>query len=67
MIERKWSELLTSLEASKSALSRYHDLMSVFSEMNDCLATMVQIEVSLNLILFTLHAFFYLCNFIRFL
>ena len=46
MIERKWSELLASLEASKSALSRYHDLMSVFSEMNDCLATMVQIEVS---------------------
>ena len=45
VIEKKWSELLTSLEACKSTLSRYHDLMSVFSEMNECLAHMGQIEV----------------------
>ena len=45
VIERKWSDLLTALEACKSTLSRYHDLMSVFSEMSDCLATMAQIEV----------------------
>ena len=45
VIERKWSDLLAALEACKSTLSRYHDLMSVFSEMSDCLATMAQIEV----------------------
>lgn len=46
VIERKWTELLAALEACKSTLSRYYDLMSVFSEMNDCLSTMSQIEVS---------------------
>lgn len=46
MIEGKWNDLLASLEACKNTLSRYHDLMSVFSEMNDCLANMAQIEVS---------------------
>ena len=45
VIEKKWSDLLTALEACKSTLSHYHDLMSVFSEMSDCLATMAQIEV----------------------
>ena len=45
VIEDKWSDLLASLEACKSSLSRYHDLMSVFAEMNDCLTTMGQIEV----------------------
>jgi spectrin beta len=45
VIERKWSDLLAALEACKSTLSRYHDLMSVFSEMSDCLATMAQIQV----------------------
>lgn len=46
MIEGKWNDLLASLEACKNMLSCYHDLMSVFSEMNDCLANMAQIEVS---------------------
>lgn len=46
MIEGKWNDLLASLETCKNTLSRYHDLMSVFSEMNDCLANMAQIEVS---------------------
>ena len=45
VIEKKWSDLLAALEACKSTLSRYHDLMSVFSEMTDCLGTMAQIEV----------------------
>ena len=45
VIERKWTDLLAAVEACKSTLSRYHDLMSVFSEMNDCLTTMSQIEV----------------------
>ena len=45
LIERKWTDLLAAVEACKSTLSRYHDLMSVFSEMNDCLTTMSQIEV----------------------
>ena len=45
VIEGKWSDLLGALEACKSTLSRYHDLMSVFAEIDDCLANMAQIEV----------------------
>ena len=56
MIEGKWSDLRAAVEACKSTLSRYHDLMSVFSEMNDCLANMGQIEVSSNSRLYSAEA-----------
>ena len=45
VIETKWQDLLQKLEACRSTLSRYHDLMSVFAEMDDCLTNMGQIEV----------------------
>lgn len=45
MIETKWEELQNKLEASRSTLSHYHDLMSLFADMNDCLADIAQIEV----------------------
>ncbi len=45
VIETKWEGLLSKLESCRSVLSHYHDLMSVFAEMNDCLADMTQIEV----------------------
>ena len=46
MIETKWEGLQSKLEACHSTLSKYHDFMSVFAEMNDCLADIAQIEVS---------------------
>ena len=47
MIEKKWKDLMTKLESCRSMLTRYHDLMSVFAEMDDCLGEMTQTEVSL--------------------
>ena len=48
MIEKKWKELMSRLEACRSMLTRYHDLMSVFAEMDDCLGDMAQTEVTLK-------------------
>ncbi len=45
MIDGKWEELLHLLDLCRATLTRYHDLMSVFAEMDDCLADMAQIEV----------------------
>jgi len=45
VIERKWHNLVQKLDACRSTLSHYHDLMSVFAEMDDCLADMAQTEV----------------------
>ena len=45
VIDRKWAELQMKLDELRGTLSRYHDLMSVFSEMEDCLADMKQLEV----------------------
>ena len=45
VIEKKWKELMSKLEACRSMLTRYHDLMSVFAEMDDCLGEMAQTEV----------------------
>ena len=39
---------MTKLESCRSMLTRYHDLMSVFAEMDDCLGEMTQTEVSLR-------------------
>ena len=47
MIEKKWKDLMSKLESCRSMLTRYHDLMSVFAEMDDCLGEMTQTEVSL--------------------
>ena len=38
---------MSKLESCRSMLTRYHDLMSVFAEMDDCLGEMTQTEVSL--------------------
>jgi len=48
VIERKWHNLVQKLDACRSTLSHYHDLMSVFAEMDDCLADMAQTEVLLK-------------------
>ncbi len=45
MIESKWEALRNKLEDSRFTLSHYHDLMSLFADMNDCLADIAQIEV----------------------
>ena len=47
MIEKKWEELHRKLEDSRSTLSHYHDLMSLFADMDDCLAEIAQIQVSM--------------------
>ncbi len=46
VIDKKWAELQKMLDELRGTLSRYHDLMSVFSEMEDCLTDMRQLEVS---------------------
>ena len=48
VIEGKWRDLIRKLEACRSTLSRHHDLMSVFAEMDDCLSDMAQTEVCGN-------------------
>ena len=45
MIETKWEKLQNKLEDSRSTLSHYHDLMSLFADMNDSLADITQIQV----------------------
>ena len=45
VIEAKWDSLLKKLDTGRGSLSRYHDLMAVFADMDDCLADMAQIEV----------------------
>ena len=45
VISRKWAELQNKLDDLRETLSLYHDLMSVFSEMEDCLTDMGHIEV----------------------
>ena len=45
VIEAKWDSLLKKLDTGRGNLSRYHDLMAVFADMDDCLADMAQIEV----------------------
>jgi len=45
VIEGKWHDLIGKLDAYRSTLSRQHDLMSVFAEMDDCLNDMAQTEV----------------------
>ena len=49
MIEAKWDSLLKKLDTGRGSLSRYHDLMAVFADMDDCLGDMAQIEVSTRL------------------
>ncbi len=46
VINKKWTELQKILDELRGTLSRYHDLMSVFSEMEDCLTDMRQLEVN---------------------
>ena len=48
MIEKKWEELQSKLEDSRSTLSHYHDLMSLFADMDDCLAEIAQIQVRID-------------------
>lgn len=48
MIEKKWEELQNKLEDSRSTLSHYHDLMSLFADMDDCLAEISQIQVRIQ-------------------
>ena len=45
VIETMWEALTKKLEQCRRTLSRYHDLMSVFADIDDCLSDMVQIEV----------------------
>jgi len=45
VINRKWEELQSKLDELKGSLSRAHDLMSLFSEMDNCLVDMRQLEV----------------------
>lgn len=46
VIDKKWAELQNKLDELRGTLSQYHNLMSVFSEMEDCLTDMKQLEVS---------------------
>ncbi len=45
-IEKNWKFLEMKLESCKSTLTHYHDLMSVYAEMKNCVMDMAQIEVS---------------------
>ena len=49
VISRKWEELQNKLDDLRGTLSLYHDLMSVFSEMEDGLTDMGHIEVRLEM------------------
>ena len=47
-MEKKWRDLQSKLEACRSTLTHYHDLMSVYAEMTNCVVDIAQIEVIYN-------------------
>jgi len=51
LIEKHWKALQVKLEACRSTLTHYHDLMSLYTEMKNCVLDISQIEVCLSVCL----------------
>lgn len=48
-IDFEWERLLEALTSTQKMLSSTHDLMAIFIEMDECLASMAEIEVKTSL------------------
>lgn len=45
ILDKLWENLLEKLSSCRKMLSNTHDLMALFTEMDNCLATLAEIEV----------------------